>query len=90
MRHSEDEAADVVLARLHANKPSAPRGKTVAGRYVEPSAAAIQAYQQRLEAWQDACDREEKFKRGKRAEWDMDVRHGQALAENLRRDKGEA
>jgi hypothetical protein len=41
---------------------------------------------QRYEAWQQAVAREEAFKRGKRTEWEVEVRHGQALEENARRD----
>jgi hypothetical protein len=78
VRHTEDEDADVVLARLKASKPQPPKTRVVAGRKVPPSAEAMASYTQRLEAWQSAVTREEKFKAGKREEWDIDTFHDQA------------
>jgi hypothetical protein len=59
MRLSEDESPDVVIARLKANKPKAPKPRQHNGSTHPPSDESVEAYSRRLEAWNSAMAREQ-------------------------------
>jgi hypothetical protein len=82
-RRSAEEDPKLVIARLRANEPQAPRGVTVNGRYRPPTTDALAAYQQRHDAWASSIAREEEWLRqGGVAAVRLDYDHEEAKVED--------